>query len=58
VDLDAIKHRRRCFADTALASAFVARWCAMQRVEVVDGVYQVRDEEPTPRIGTVLHRTP
>ena len=31
-----------CFADTALASAFVARWCAMQRVEVVDGVYQVR----------------
>jgi hypothetical protein len=46
-----------CFADTALASAFVARWCAMQRVEVVDGVYQVRDEEPTPRIGTVRHKT-
>jgi hypothetical protein len=31
-----------CFADATLASAFVARWCAMQRVEIVDGVYQVR----------------
>ena len=29
-------------ADATLASAFVARWCAMQRVEIVDGVYQVR----------------
>ena len=46
-----------CFADATLASAFVARWCAMQRVEIVDGVYQVRDEEPTPRIGTVGHKT-
>ena len=26
-----------CFAEAALASAFVARWCAMQRVEIVDG---------------------
>jgi hypothetical protein len=47
-----------CFADATLASAFVARWCAMQRVEIVDGVYQVRDDEPTPRIGAALHRTP
>ena len=31
-----------CFADATLASAFVARWCAMQRVEIVDRVYQVR----------------
>jgi hypothetical protein len=31
-----------CFADATLASAFVARWCAMHRVEIVDGVYQVR----------------
>jgi hypothetical protein len=46
-----------CFADVTLASAFVARWCAMQRVEVVDGVYQVRDDEPTARIGTVAHKT-
>jgi hypothetical protein len=46
-----------CFADATLASAFVARWCAMQRVEIVDGVYQVWDDEPTPRIGTVAHKT-
>ena len=46
-----------CFMDATLASAFVARWCAMQRVEIVDGVYQVRDDEPTPRIGAVLHKT-
>src|ERR1700738_4490383 len=46
-----------CFADVTLASAFVARWCAMQRVEVVDGVYQVRDDEPTPRGGGALHKT-
>jgi hypothetical protein len=47
-----------CFADATLASAFVARWCAMQRVEIVDGVYQVRDDEPKPRVGAALHRTP
>ncbi len=47
-----------CFADATLASAFVARWCAMQRVEIVDGVYQVRDGEPTPPIGATLRRTP
>jgi len=46
-----------CFADATLASAFVARWCAMQRVEIVDGVYQVRDDEPTPRMGAPLHKT-
>ncbi len=46
------------FADAALASAFVARWCAMQRVEIVDGAYQVRNDEPTPRVGAALHRTP
>ena len=46
-----------CFADATLASAFVARWCMMQRVEIVDGVYQVRDDEPTPRIGAALHKT-
>jgi hypothetical protein len=47
-----------CFADATLASEFVARWCAMQRVEIVDGVHQVQDDEPTPRIGAAPHRTP
>jgi hypothetical protein len=40
-----------CFADATLASAFVVRWCAMQRVEIVDGVYQVQDDERKPRGG-------
>jgi hypothetical protein len=46
------------FADVTLASAFVARWCASQKVEIVDGMYRVRDNEPTPRIGAGLHKTP
>ena len=35
-----------CFADAALASTFVARWCAMQTVEIVDGVYEVPGRRP------------
>ena len=46
------------FLDVTIAVAFVARWCAVQRVEIVDGVYLVREDEPTPRIGIALHRTP
>jgi hypothetical protein len=46
------------FADVILASAFVTHWCAAQRAEVVDGTYQVRDNEPTPRMGAGLHKTP
>jgi hypothetical protein len=44
------------FADVTLASAFVTRWCATQRA--MDGVYRVRENEPTPRIGAGLHKTP
>jgi hypothetical protein len=65
VDLNPIEYTRRrerragrLFLDATIASAFVARWCAAQRVEVIDGVYRVRDDEPTPRIGAALHRTP
>ena len=46
------------FADAAIASAFVARWCRAQRVEIVDGLYRVRDDEPMPRIGAAHHKTP
>jgi hypothetical protein len=46
------------FADVTLANAFVARWCSAQRVEIVDGMYRVRDDEPTLRIGAGLHNTP
>jgi hypothetical protein len=46
------------FLDPMLASAFVARWCAIARVETADGVFRIREDEPAPRIGAALHRTP
>jgi hypothetical protein len=46
------------FLDPTLASAFVARWCAGYKVEAAEGVFRVRTDEPTPRIGTTTHRTP
>jgi hypothetical protein len=46
------------FADATLASAFVARWCAGSKVETASGVFQVREDEPAPRVGAGLHRTP
>jgi hypothetical protein len=46
------------FGDPTLASTFVARWCAGYQVESTGGVFQVRKDEPTPRVGASLHRTP
>jgi hypothetical protein len=46
------------FADATLASAFVARWCIGSRVEMTGGVFQVREDEPEPRVKAGLHRTP
>jgi hypothetical protein len=46
------------FADTTLSGAFVARWCVGSKTETAGGVFQVREDEPTPRIGAGLHRTP
>ena len=46
------------FLDPTLASAFVARWCAGYKVETAEGVFRVRNDEPMPRVGTGLHRTP
>ena len=46
------------FPDAALASAFVARWCAEARAETDGGVFRIRDDEPRPRIGAAPHRTP
>ena|ERR1700720_2955405 len=46
------------FLDATLASAFVARWCAGSTFEMKDGVFRIRDDEPAPRIGAGLHRTP
>ena len=46
------------FADATLANAFVARWCLGAKVEPTGGVFQVREDEPAPRVGAGLHRTP
>jgi hypothetical protein len=46
------------FLDATLASAFVARWCAGSKIEMDGGVFRLRDDEPAPRIGAGLHRTP
>ncbi len=46
------------FLDATMATAFVFPWCATQRPEIVDGTYRVRNDEPTPRIGAGLQKTP
>jgi hypothetical protein len=46
------------FLDATLAGAFVARWCATSKIETEGGIFRIRDDEPTPRIGAGLHRTP
>jgi hypothetical protein len=46
------------FADATLASAFVARWCVGDRIETIGGVFQVRDDEPAPRVGARQHSIP
>jgi hypothetical protein len=46
------------FLDATLASAFVARWCAGQKVESAEGVFHIREDELAPRVGSALHGTP
>ena len=46
------------FSDATLVSAFVARWCQGSKVETAGRVCQVREDEPVPRVGAGLHRTP
>jgi len=46
------------FADAMFASAFVAQWRVAAKVETTGGVFQVREDEPAPRVGAGLHRTP
>ena len=46
------------FRGCEFASAFVAPWCVGSKVETAGGVFQVREDEPAPRIAVGLHRTP
>jgi len=45
---------RGCHARQRLCSSVVHR----SKVETAGGVFQVRADEPAPRIGAGLHRTP
>ena len=65
VDLDSVqraRRRQRCaghlFRRYNVRTAFVARWCVAQKVDIVDGVYRVRGDEPTPRVGAALYSRP
>jgi len=46
------------FLDATLAGAFVVRWCAGSRTETDGGVFRIRGDDPAPRVGAALHRTP
>jgi hypothetical protein len=46
------------FLDTALANAFVARWCLGYRVETYDGSFRLREDAPPPRVPAQPHGTP
>ena len=38
------------FADATIASAFVARWCIGHQAEAADGLFRIREDEPTRRV--------
>ena len=38
------------FLDASSAAAFVCRWCAGSKVAISDGAFQVREDQPTPRV--------
>jgi hypothetical protein len=46
------------FPDTALAGAFVARWCAGVKPETGQGAFRLRRDAPTPRKVAVAPRSP
>jgi hypothetical protein len=45
-------------ADATIASAFVAHWCAGHKVESMDGLFRVREDEPMARVAVRSHKTP
>jgi hypothetical protein len=45
------------FLDATAAAAFVARWCAGSAVEISDGAFRVREDQPARRIAAEPHKT-
>ena len=46
------------FLDTALANAFVARWCIGCRAESNEDSFRLRDDAPATRLPAPRHKTP
>jgi hypothetical protein len=44
--------------DPMLAGAFVARWCATDRVEATEGVFRIRDAEPPIELASRRQKKP
>ena len=45
------------FLDAVAAAAFVSRWCAGSNVEISEGAFRVREDQPAPRIAAGPHTT-
>jgi hypothetical protein len=45
-------------ADASLASGFVAGWRLAVKVRTAGEMFQEHNDEPKPRVGPGLHRTP
>jgi hypothetical protein len=45
------------FLDAMSAAAFVGRWCTGSKIEVIDGAFRVREDQPTPRVTSGPHKT-
>jgi hypothetical protein len=45
------------FLNAALAAAFVSRWCAGANVEISDGSFRVRLDQPARRTVAAPHKT-
>ena len=43
------------FLDPGSAVGFVSRWCVGAKVEVVDGVFRLREDAPAPWAGLKPH---
>jgi hypothetical protein len=46
------------FLDATTAAGFVARWCATSKVDIAEGAFQIREDEPVQRVPLKAHKTP
>jgi hypothetical protein len=46
------------FESAAFAHAFVARFCCGYRIATIAGSFAVRGDQPPPRQGAAVHKTP